>query len=123
MLAYSVLQYKWQFELYQGYLFRPWRLLMLIYTLPGIVAGLLLRTQFFFFQVQLIILFSFKGLWLIYLPESPKFLLTVRKEDEALEVVKWIYRTNKGKSNDDDLKIAKLLSEASEIVGRNYKGM
>jgi hypothetical protein len=95
------MSYEWRFDLYEGYSFRPWRLLIILYTIPGIISGL----------------------WLMKFPESPRFLLSVQREDEALAIVKWIYRTNKGKSNDDDFNIEKLQSEMSEVIKRNYKGM
>lgn len=96
-----ILSYDFRFELYNGYLFRPWRLLCIIYAIPGIAGGL----------------------WLVKFPESPKFLLAANRDEEALEIVCWIYRTNKGKSNHDDFKIGKLISEASEASLRNDKGL
>lgn len=53
-------------------------------------------------------------------PESPKYLLTQSRGDEALEIVQWMYRTNKG--TQDELRIGKLKSEAGETDGKNYKG-
>jgi len=49
--AMWILSYDWSFEVYDGYFFRPWRLLLLLYTLPGFLGGL----------------------WLLTLPESPKY--------------------------------------------------
>lgn len=95
------MSYEWRFELYEGYQFRPWRLLILLYSIFGIAGGILL----------------------LFLKESPKYLLSVRKDEEALEVIKWIYRTNKGKSDDSDFDVYKLESEASEIVLRNETGL
>jgi hypothetical protein len=54
-------------------------------------------------------------------PESPKFLLTQNRDDEALAIMQWMYKTNKGPK--DNLQIKKLKSEASDVVGKNYKGM
>lgn len=73
--AMWILSYDWSFELYTGYSFRPWRLLMFVYTSPGILAAL----------------------WLLTFKESPKFLLMREKHDEAVEVLKWISQSNKGK--------------------------
>lgn len=96
-----ILSYEWRFELYDGYEFRPWRVLLLIYVTPAILGGL----------------------WLYKFPESPKYLLSVNRDEEALEIVRWMYRTNKGKDSHDDLRIGKLTSEASIASGRNYKGV
>ncbi|KAL7045032.1 hypothetical protein ACKWTF_002134 [Chironomus riparius] len=101
LLAYWIMSYEWRIELYEGYQFRPWRLLILLYSIFGIAGGILL----------------------LFLKESPKYLLSVRKDEEALEVIKWIYRTNTGKSDDNDFNVHKLESEASEIVMRNETGM
>jgi hypothetical protein len=94
------MSYEWRIELYEGYQFRPWRLLILLNSIFGIAGGTLL----------------------LFLKESPKYLLSVRKDDEALKVIKWIYRTNK-KGDDDDFNIYKLESEASEIVARTETGL
>lgn len=101
MAALWILSYEWRFELYEGYEFRPWRLLILIYVIPGVIGGL----------------------WLFRMPESPKYMLAQGRNDEALEVVRWMYRTNKGKRSHDDLRIGKLKSEASELSGKTYKGV
>lgn len=100
MSALWILSYDWRYELYEGYEFRPWRLLLLIYAAPGVLGGL----------------------WLYKFPESPKFLLSQSRNDEALEVVRWMYRRNKGERCHDDLWIGKLKTEASGAEGKTYKG-
>jgi hypothetical protein len=97
--ALWILEFDWRFELYEGYEFRPWRLLLLLYAAPGILGGL----------------------WLYTFPESPKYLLTQNRNDEALKIVQQMYRSNKGTK--DDLKIGKLKSESNDVAGKNYKGM
>lgn len=98
--ALWLLSYEWRFELYDGYEFRPWRLLLLIFTVPGMISGL----------------------WLYFMPESPKFLLTQDRNEEALEVVRWMYRTNKGKANHDDFPVVKLQSEHGAESVKNLTG-
>lgn len=98
--AYWILSYHWHFELYDGFQFKPWRLLLLIYTFSGVIGGLCLLT----------------------FPESPKFLLTQNQHDEALDIIRWMYRKNKGKSSHDDFSIGKILPEPDMIAGNNYKG-
>lgn len=100
-MALWILSYDWRFELYDGYEFRPWRLLLITYTIPGIIGGLCL----------------------LRFPESPKFLLSVNRDEEALQIVRWIYRTNKGEKNHDNMKFGKLESEASEASKKDDKGL
>lgn len=65
-----------------------------MYTIPGIIGGLIL---------------------FIFLKPSPKFLLSIKKEEEALEVVKWMDRENNGKS-DATFDIGRLISVESDMV-------
>lgn len=99
-LAYCIIGYEWRFELYEGYEFRPWRLVMLLYSCMGIIGGLIL----------------------LLIRESPRFYLSIKKEEKALEVVKWMYRINKGKS-DDDFDILKLEAECNNAKQREGDGM
>ncbi|XP_038221635.1 putative transporter svop-1 [Zerene cesonia] len=63
--------------------YRPWRLILQLNTLPGIIGTL----------------------GVIFLNESPKFLLSNGKEEEAIAVLKSIHRWNKG-SNCEELSIS-----------------
>jgi hypothetical protein len=38
---------------------------------------------------------------ILLLPESPKFLLAMRKEAQAMEVIKWMYCKSKGRLNEN----------------------
>ncbi|CAG4983594.1 unnamed protein product [Parnassius apollo] len=62
-----------------AYDFVPWRLLTIIYGLTFVVSALLLSCG----------------------PESPKYLISQGKHDEALEVLRTMYSKNKRKSPDD----------------------
>lgn len=101
MCALWILSYDWRFELYDGYEFRPWRLLVLIYATPGVIGGL----------------------FLYKLPESPKYLLSQDRGKEALEIVQWIYRTNKGEKSHEGLRIGSLISEAGATPENKHKGL
>lgn len=70
-----IYSYDWSFEIYEGFLFRPWRLLLFLYTSSGIIAGF----------------------WLLKFPESPKFFMAIGEDKKALEVLKWMHQVNKGK--------------------------
>ena len=39
MTALWILSYDFKFELYEGYSFRPWRLCLIVYAVPGIIGG------------------------------------------------------------------------------------
>lgn len=92
MLAFWILSYDWSFELYSGFSFKPWRLLLLTYTIPGIIGALILLS----------------------LRPSPKFLLSIKREKEALAVVKWMYQENK--KCDAKFNIGRIISEESDVV-------
>ncbi|XP_023173645.2 synaptic vesicle glycoprotein 2B isoform X2 [Drosophila hydei] len=102
--AWAVLSYDWSIPIVGDFVFRPWRLLMLLTLLPGIIGGLIL----------------------IRYPESPKYLLSQQKEEEALIAVDWISKFNRG------LPITQVLNcnevrlkpeiQAEENIISNYKG-
>ena len=52
--AWYILPQTWSLPIYEGLIFRPWRLLFLIYAIPGLIGVICL----------------------CFLPESPKFLLS-----------------------------------------------
>ncbi|XP_054081812.1 synaptic vesicle glycoprotein 2B [Zeugodacus cucurbitae] len=74
-IGWLVLSMDWSVQLSDNFAFRPWRLLMLFNLLPGLIAGFIL----------------------LVLPESPKLLLSVHKDEEALAAVNWICKRNTGK--------------------------
>lgn len=89
------------------FVYNSWRIFLLICAVPSfVVAGLL-----------------------FFLPESPKFLLSRGRTDEAMEIFRKIYKLNTGKDKnlypvkqlileDDDLKALKAI-EANETVNEN----
>jgi hypothetical protein len=91
VLAFWILSYDWSFEIYEGFLFKPWRLVLLTYTIPGIIGALILLTK---------------------LRPSPKFLLSVKRDSEALETLKWIYRENTGK----EFQVMAIKSEEGDVA-------
>lgn len=64
-----------------GFIYRPWR--------------------FYIFCSSTINIAAF--VYLLYLPESPKFLLVMGKKDEALDIIKGIYKFNTGHAKDVSL--------------------
>jgi MFS family permease len=102
LLAWWILSYEWSFELYDGYSFRPWRLLMLAYVSPGVMSIFWLKFR---------------------LPESPKYLLAHNQKEKALEVMKWMYCVNKGTKSLENFTVDELVAERSETTVKNQKGM
>ncbi|XP_055699219.1 synaptic vesicle glycoprotein 2B-like isoform X2 [Phlebotomus papatasi] len=86
-LGWYLLPQTWALEVYEGFFFRPWRLQLILHTLPGLLAALLVSL----------------------LPESPKFLVSQGKTEEALDIIRWIHRKNSG---DSEMEIRELTSEA-----------
>lgn len=74
VLGWWILQYDWSWAISTDYQIRPWRLLFVIYTLPGFGAGLAFR----------------------WFPESAKFYLATGRSDRALEVLRYCYAKNRG---------------------------
>lgn len=66
---------EWSFSL--GFMeFRPWRLIIFCYLLPGFIGAFCLMK---------------------FIPESPRFFLARGRDQEALDIIHWIYETNTGK--------------------------
>jgi MFS transporter, VNT family, synaptic vesicle glycoprotein 2 len=59
--------------------YRPWRLLLQIVSLPGVIGSFAI----------------------VFYHESPKFLLSKGKEDEAIAALQSIFSSNTGKSKAD----------------------
>ncbi|KAL7740167.1 hypothetical protein ACLKA6_003879 [Drosophila palustris] len=93
VVAWLVMTMDWRVDLTDGFAFRPWRLLTIFYLLPGV----------------------FGTLMLLKLPESPKFLISMGRTEDAFAAVNWIALKNSGKQL-QDLKVEKLKFE--EIPNR-----
>lgn len=92
-----------------SFTFNSWRIFLMVCSIPSfLVAGLLL-----------------------YLPESPKFLLSQGKMEEALAIFRGIYVTNTGKSADlypvkellIDEKLKNELEDVKKPIKNKYKRM
>lgn len=92
-----------------SFTFNSWRIFLMVCSIPSfIVAGLLL-----------------------YLPESPKFLLSQGKMEDALAIFRGIYVTNTGKSADNypvkeliiDEKLKSELEDVKKPIKNKYKRM
>ncbi|XP_013137724.1 PREDICTED: putative transporter SVOPL isoform X2 [Papilio polytes] len=77
-----------------GIHWNSWRLLVLVYSVPGLLAAV----------------------WLLTVKESPKYIYTQGKEQEAIDIIKSMHRMNKGKSA-EDLHITGLMYNAQQSFG------
>lgn len=76
-LAWIILPMQWVLVIPGlNFTIRPWRLLVILYGLPGLLSATLL----------------------LRFPESPKFLWVNGKTDEVLQIFKDMYARNTGKS-------------------------
>lgn len=89
VIGWWVLSYSWSFAITDTISFKPWRLLFIVYTVPGFVAAIAY----------------------CFCPESPKFLLTQGRTGEALDVLRRLYRMNKGLSSDEGYEVTALIPE------------
>ncbi|KAL9705705.1 hypothetical protein quinque_009223 [Culex quinquefasciatus] len=89
LIGWWVLSYSWSFAITDTISFKPWRLLFIVYTVPGFVAAIAY----------------------CFCPESPKFLLTQGRTGEALDVLRRLYRMNKGLSSDEGYEVTALIPE------------
>lgn len=101
-MAWLILPQTWFYQIpVLGTLFRPWRLLMIIYALPSIVFSIITY----------------------FLPESPKYLLTQGKKDEVLEILKRIYVINSGKDPNNYPVSAILWEEDKDVTHKKNEGI
>lgn len=74
-MAWLILPQTWSYSLYGDVTFRPWQLALIMYTFPGLLGATLM----------------------IWMPETPKFLLSQNREREAFKIVEWMYVKNTGR--------------------------
>lgn len=87
-IAWLILSNDFRLPLFGEMNYRPWRLLLLAYTLPGFLAAVMMMT--------------FK--------ESPRYLVAQGREDEALTVLQWIHKKNTGEA-EENYPVKKLVPE------------
>ncbi|XP_058458650.1 synaptic vesicle glycoprotein 2A-like [Malaya genurostris] len=100
-LGWLVLSFDWRVDLWGLVEFRPWRLLLILYSLPGAIAGV----------------------WMIFLPESPKFYLSQGRDDLALKVLQNMFLGNNAGATLDEFSVRRITPEVCEDdVGKQRKG-
>lgn len=75
LVAYLIINDTWELPLpLLGFNFRPWRLFMVAIGLPSLMCGIAL----------------------IFLPESPNFVLSLGKQSETAAILQWMFLANGG---------------------------
>lgn len=81
VVAWSVINHDWQFDVpLIGITYKPWRFYLVVCSLPGLISFIIL----------------------IFLPESPKFVLGQGKPTEAYQILQKINRINNGRTSGFD---------------------
>lgn len=94
-MGYLILRGSWSLFISETLSYRPWRLLLIVNTLPGCLAVLCLSR----------------------LPESGKFLLSRGQETAALDVLQRIHRMNTGRPV-DTLTVQQLIPEHDDSASK-----
>lgn len=75
-IAFAVINQEWELLISPlDIVYRPWRLFLVVCSIPGMIAGFIL----------------------IWFPESPKFVLMQGDVPRAIETVQWVHRFNCGR--------------------------
>ncbi|XP_026727133.1 synaptic vesicle glycoprotein 2A-like [Trichoplusia ni] len=97
-LAWLIIPGKWSFSL--GYMqIAPWRAFVWLWCAPGLAAAAIL----------------------LFLPESPRYLLASRGPDAALPVLAQMYAWNTGKKA-EDFPVTKIASGSEEVKAGGFAG-
>lgn len=84
VIAWAVINKDWQFQVpLIAITYKPWRLFLILCSLPEIIVALIM----------------------LFLPESPKFVLGQGKKDEAYQILQKIHRWNNGKQSMESFEI------------------
>lgn len=95
ILAWSVINQDWQFDIpLLGITYKPWRLYVVVCSLPGLLAFIIMT----------------------FLPESPKFVLGLGNQAKARQILLKMNRVNNGKNS--ILEVFEIYEEPESIENR-----
>ncbi|XP_055326017.1 synaptic vesicle glycoprotein 2B-like isoform X1 [Sitodiplosis mosellana] len=95
LLAWFVINQDWQFYVpFIDITYKPWRFFLVVCSIPGFLSSLIL----------------------LFLPESPKFVLGQGKQMEAHKILQKMNRWNNGKKN--ELELFEIYEETESIENR-----
>ncbi|XP_055914727.1 synaptic vesicle glycoprotein 2B-like [Eupeodes corollae] len=98
-VAWAAINQTWSYEIpFLNIVYKPWRMYIMVIGLLGLVCGLIM----------------------CFLPESPKYLHSIGKEDQVLKILQRIHSINTGKSR-ESFKIEAILPESMEEVNKRIK--
>lgn len=91
IIAWATINQSWSLPLtFLGIVYKPWRLFIVTCACPGFISGLIL----------------------LFFPESPKFLASIGKNEEALNVLRTMHRWN---VKDEHFDISEIIPEENKI--------
>lgn len=96
VIAWLVINQNWEFYIpYLNVMYKPWRLFLVVCSLPSLLCALAL----------------------LKIPESPKFVLSQGNQDETIEILQRIYRINTG-GGKKPLEIPAIIEEIESVASR-----
>lgn len=95
LIAWAVINEDWQFYIpYLDITYKPWRFFLIVCSLPGLLAAIVL----------------------LFMPESPKFVLGLGDQKGAIKILEKINRWNNGSKS--ELGVFEIEEEAESIDNR-----
>uniref|UniRef100_A0A1B0CB10 Major facilitator superfamily (MFS) profile domain-containing protein n=1 Tax=Lutzomyia longipalpis TaxID=7200 RepID=A0A1B0CB10_LUTLO len=96
-IAWLVMSSSWSFGIpLIGITYKPWRLFLVVSGLPDLICAI-----------------SF-----LFLPESPKYLLSQGRQEEAIAILQSVYHINTGKKK-ENLNISAFIEEQDDLESRD----
>ncbi|XP_055844744.1 synaptic vesicle glycoprotein 2B-like isoform X2 [Episyrphus balteatus] len=97
VLAWAIVNQSWSFPMaLLGVVYKPWRLFIVACACPGVLCAIII----------------------MFYPESPKFLMSIGKNEEALEVLRKMHKWNKGSG---DFQIREVISDEDTSLANANK--
>ncbi|EAT32850.1 AAEL014910-PA [Aedes aegypti] len=88
-IAFAVINQEWELPIVPlGVVYRPWRLFLVVCSVPGLISAFVL----------------------LWFPESPKFILMQGDVDQTIKTIQWVHRFNRGRKV-EPLAIDSILAE------------
>ncbi|XP_023311261.1 synaptic vesicle glycoprotein 2B-like [Anoplophora glabripennis] len=98
LLSWAILPRAWEFSLFGG-VYHSWNVYLLLCSIPAFYSGIVF----------------------LFLPESPKFLMTTGKNEKALKIFRKVYRINSGEP-EESFPITELVDETAIPTDSKHGG-
>lgn len=99
LLAWYIINQEWQFEIPFIVTYKPWRLFIIICSLPAFVSFLIL----------------------LFLPESPKFILGKGQKAQTYDILRKMYKINNRKKS--EFEMFNIIEEPDVIAAREQRDL